>query len=132
MCIRDSAEAEQAGSTSLSLFPVPLSGDDKERFLFCSPDLFRHPQKPCNVQLSSQTICGLGRTRRSLQGVGVTEYTCKTVLLPAMLKSVTVETCLTVGATLQQDVRKQELLLYINVLFRGRLSCKITSHSDWG
>lgn len=60
----------------------------------------------------------------------MTEYICKTVLLPAMLESVTVETCLAVGATLQQDVRKRDRLLYINVLFWVHLSCKITSDPD--
>lgn len=49
-----------------------------------------------------------------------------------MLESVTVETCLAVGATLQQDVRKRDRLLYINVLFWVHLPCKITSDPDRG
>lgn len=49
-----------------------------------------------------------------------------------MLESVTVETCLAVGATPQQDVRKRDRLLYINVLFWVHLPRKITSDPDRG
>lgn len=129
------AGTEQTSSTSLNLFPVSHSGNDKEKMLqlhiLHSPAFVQTPTE--TLECATQLTDGMWarQDRRSLQGEKkVTEYICKIVLLPATLESVTVEMCLAVGSTLQQDVRKQDLLLYINVLFGGHPSCKITSNPD--
>lgn len=124
------AEAEQTGFASLNLVPVPHSGNGRKSCSHCTlsgPAFVQTPTETleCATQLTDDMWAR--QDRRSPQGKKkVTEYICKTVLFPAMLESVTVETCLAVGATLQQDVRKRDLLLYINVLFWVHLSCKIT------
>lgn len=71
----------------------------------------------CATQLTDNMWAKAGQEEAAGRGKKLTEYICKTALLPAALESVTVEMCLTVGATLQQDVRKQDLLLFINGLF---------------
>lgn len=68
--------------------------------------------------------------RRRLQEERVTEYVCKTVLLPAALGSVSVEMCFNCGCHSAARCEEAGSDAIYKCPILGRLSCKVTGNPD--